>query len=76
MKVTLELNIEEFKIPKFVQLKMQQGEEAQRSLHISEIPAEALDKLCNQFRASLFLLAKKSQPPVQARICTNCTEEC
>lgn len=71
MKATIEVKLKPFTVPNFVLVEMpsaprQEGFQEGRSYTLSEIDAVTLDKMCNQFKRSVFEKAGKQMLPISA----------
>jgi len=61
MKIKIEVAVEPFITPNYVQIK--NVCEGNRSVALSELDSDTLDQLCDDFRDSVFKKANKNQPP-------------
>lgn len=67
MKVSISLELASFSVPDSVAVKgniglKQQGFEAQRKIHLSELSRETLVALCEEFTGSVLAKAAKALP--------------
>jgi len=74
MKVTIEVELEQFHVPDYVQEIAQVGNREEgfkkpATYKISELDPDTLSKLCDAFRAGVFKKAGKSQPTQLACCC-------
>jgi hypothetical protein len=72
MKATLQVELQPFQTPNFVRAVVKPSTRADGMLEtpcypLSDIPAETLDRLCNDFRDEVFRKAGKEQPPTCGR---------
>lgn len=68
MKVTLEVELQDFQTPNFVRAvakagKREDGMQEPVSYPLSDLDSLTLDRLCNNFRNEIFQKAGKGQPP-------------
>ena len=68
MKAKLEIELKPFAVPNFVlvertQSAIEHGVEEPSTLHLSELDADTLDRLCYEFRVAVFQKAGKRLPP-------------
>lgn len=69
MKLTIDLEIQDFKTPNFVVPVQKIGKredgpglELSQSIPLRDVPAELLDKLCKNFRREVFRKAERQDP--------------
>lgn len=71
MKATLQVELQEFQVPDFVNavsnpLLKQQGMQELPRYPLSDLDAGTLDALCAKFRSAVFKKAGKNPPPTSA----------
>lgn len=69
MKVKIEMELAPFTVPNYVLVKeepkpKQEGFIEGRKLHVSELDADTLDRLCEEFTKNIFEKAGKRRPPI------------
>lgn len=76
MKATIEIDLELFNTPNFVlagpSKNRPDGRTEKVSYPLSDIDANALDWLCQEFRDAVFRKSGKSPPPIVMPACPNC----
>jgi hypothetical protein len=78
MKATLKVSLKPFQVPNFVLLELgakprQEGFDPNGSrVPLSDLEPEDLDRLCEEFRNTVFNKAGKKQPPTVAPVCARC----
>lgn len=65
IKADIAIELNPFTVPNFVTLVHKAGFD-KGSIALSELPAETLDKLCNEFRKNVFKRAGVEVPPTAA----------
>ena len=63
MDVNIKIKVKPFAVPNFV-LVESDGPEPPQTFALSQMSANALEKLCDQFKCEVFKKAKKSPPPI------------
>lgn len=66
MKTKVELTIKPFKTPNYIFID-EPVDDQSRSLHLSEVDATTLYKLCSQFTKEVFKKAGKNMPDSQEK---------
>ena len=67
MKASIEIDFKPFNVPNFVvadnDMEAREANCENQSFPLSVLSPEALDKMCDEFRKSVFAKAKKQPPP-------------
>jgi len=72
MKTTLELEVKLWSPPNFVNAKNPDGVGQDFSIPLTQVDANTLERLCDEYRDAIFEKAGKRRPPQQAPICSKC----
>lgn len=70
MEVNIKMKLKPFMVPNYVIAEVeakprQEGFQEAYKLRLSDLDSLALDKLCREFRGSVFRKAGKQQPPTE-----------